>query len=153
MNKPMNPKEIPSSPTLTIAIPVADGRLNGHFGGCTHFALVEADVEHKAILSTRTVAAPPHTPCSFPRWLHNQGVGAVIAGGIGRRALDLFAQQGIEVRAGQEGALVQELVASYLKGALTGTPEGCASHGHHHHHGQESHGEAAPCSRHASPGA
>jgi predicted Fe-Mo cluster-binding NifX family protein len=140
----MNTKQTPSAPMLKIAIPVADGRLHGHFGGCTHFALVEVDRERRTILSTRTVEAPPHTPGLFPRWLHGQGVGTVIAGGIGRRALDLFAQQGIEVRAGQPGVSLEELVTSYLNGALTGTPEGCASHGHHHDHdhGHENHDEA-----------
>jgi len=144
LNNPMNPIETPSNSTLMIAIPVSDGRLHGHFGGCTNFALVEADSERKTILSTRTVAAPPHAPGLFPRWLHGQGVRAVIVGGIGRRALDLFAEQGIVVRAGQPGASVEELVTSYLSGVLNGTPEGCASHGHDHHHehggqGKESH--------------
>ena len=133
------PKKLTTDSTLKIAIPVADGRLHGHFGGCTHFALVDADRERKSILTTRTVAAPPHAPGFFPRWLHNQGVHTIIAGGIGRRALDLFAEQGIEVRAGQPGALVEELVTSYLNGALTGTPAGCASHGHHHDHEHDHH--------------
>ena len=133
------PQKLTTDSTLKIAIPVADGRLHGHFGGCTHFALVDADLERKTILSTSTVAAPPHVPGFFPGWLHAQGVRAVIAGGIGRRALDLFAGQGIEVRAGQPGALVEELVTSYLNGALTGTPAGCASHGHHHDHEHDHH--------------
>ncbi len=124
--------EPPSDPTLRIALPVLDGRLHGHFGGSTHFALVDTDLERKLIVSSQTVAAPPHAPGLFPRWLHGQGVKVVIAGGIGRRALDLFAQQGIGVRAGQPGATVEELVTGYLAGNLTGTPEGCAQHGHHH---------------------
>jgi predicted Fe-Mo cluster-binding NifX family protein len=135
----MNPQEIPTNSNLKIAIPVADGRLDGHFGGCTQFALVEADRERKAILSTQTVAAPPHAPGVFPRWLHRQGVSAVIVGGIGRHALDLFAQQSIEVRAGRPGASVEELVTSYLNGALTGAPVGCAGHGHGEGH-QHRHG-------------
>ena len=61
----------------------------------------------------------------------------MIAGGIGRRALALFAQQGIAVRAGQSGATIEELANAYLNGQLVNEPEGCAHHhddagGHHH---------------------
>ena len=126
-----SPTLLPDS-ILRIAIPVADGRLHGHFGGCTQFAIVDADRERRTILSARIVEAPPHTPGLSPRWLHGEGVRTVIAGGIGRRALDLLAQQDMEVHAGQPGRLVEELVTSYLSGTLTGTPEGCANHGHHH---------------------
>jgi predicted Fe-Mo cluster-binding NifX family protein len=149
-NNLMNQNQVTASTTVTIAIPVSDGRLHGHFGGCTHFALVSADREKKTILSTRTVAAPPHAPGFFPRWLHGQGVNAIIAGGIGRRALELFAEQGIEVRAGQPDAPLEELVASFLSGSLTETPEACKNqghdhdhghgHGHHHHHHHDHHG-------------
>ena len=133
-NIPMNSKDTSLQSPLRIAIPVANGRLHGHFGGCTLFAIVEADRERKTVLSTRTAEPPPHAPGVFPRWLHEQGVRVVLTGGIGRGALDLFAQQGIEVRSGPVGATVEELVTSYLSGALTGAPQGCASHGQHHQH-------------------
>jgi predicted Fe-Mo cluster-binding NifX family protein len=117
---------------MKIAIPIANGRLNAHFGGSTQFALVDADPTTKTITATQTVTAPPHAPGLFPRWLHSLGVQAIIAGGIGQRALDLFAQQGIEVRAGQPDRSVEELVAAYLNGTLQGTPTGCTHHEHHH---------------------
>jgi predicted Fe-Mo cluster-binding NifX family protein len=124
---------------MKIAIPVENGHLHGHFGGCRQFALVDADREHKLILATQTVAAPPHAPGLFPRWLREQGVDVVIVGGIGQRALDIFAQHGIEVRAGQPDAPVEALVTACLNGQLTSAPEGCAHHGRHdddhgHHH-------------------
>ncbi len=131
MNQPQSPL---SGSILKIALPVVGGRLHSHFGGCAFFALVEADPHSRTILSSRTVAAPPHTPGFFPGWLRAQGVQAVIAGGIGQRALELFAAQGIEVRAGEPGAPAEELVARYLNGTLTGAPSGCSEHGHHHEH-------------------
>lgn len=118
--------------TLTIAIPVTGGRLHEHFGGATDFALVEVALERGGILSQRSVAAPPHAPGVFPPWLRSQGVRLLIVGGIGRRALDLFAREGIEVRAGEPGALVEDLVSRYLGGTLAEAPAGCAGHGHHH---------------------
>ena len=46
----------------------------------------------------------------------------VIAGGIGQRALAIFAQNGIQVRAGQPDAPVEALVAAYLAGQLVQAP-------------------------------
>ena len=128
---------------MKIAIPVENGRLNSHFGGSRHFALIEVDPSTKATLRTETLPAPEHVPGAFPRWLQSQGVELVIAGGIGQRALTLFAQQGIDVVAGLPNEPVEALVAAYLNGQLTGKPEGCTHHGHdhdHHHGREEGHG-------------
>lgn len=119
---------------MKIAIPIENGRLHGHFGGCRQFALVETDPDKKLALRTDMVSAPEHQPGLFPRWLREQGVQVVIAGGIGRRALANFAHHGIAVRAGMADAPVAALVDAYLKGELTVTPAGCDHHGHHHHH-------------------
>lgn len=125
---------------ITIAIPSAEGRLHGHFGGCREFTLVEADSEQKKIISIRTAVPPPHAPGLFPRWLREQGANVVIAGGIGRRALALFEREGIEVRAGLPDAPVEELATDYLNGRLTATPEGCEHHGHLHDQEHRDHG-------------
>ncbi len=119
---------------MKIAIPHENGRLHGHFGGCCEFALVEVDPEKKVALRSEILPAPEHQPGTFPRWLREQGVEVVIAGGIGRRALANFAHHGITVRAGPPDAPVEELVQAYLKGDLTSTPDGCEHHGHHHDH-------------------
>ena len=129
---------------ITIAIPTIAGRLHGHFGGCREFTLVQADPEQRKILNTRTVIPPPHAPGLFPRWLREQGANVVIAGGIGGRALALFAREGIEVRAGAPDAAAEALAAAYLEGGLVDSPVGCAHHHDdsdgHHHHGEHHHG-------------
>ncbi len=134
---------------MTIAIPHENGRLHGHFGGCREFALVAADDESKTVLATQVVPAPPHQPGLFPRWLREQGVTAVIVGGIGRRALDIFAHHGITVHAGWPEARIEVLAAAYLAGQLNGSPAGCEQHEHHHdhtpgqhHHHDHDHGHA-----------
>jgi predicted Fe-Mo cluster-binding NifX family protein len=146
---------------MKIAIPYENGRLHEHFGGCQEFALVEVDPEKKVALRTEVLPAPEHQPGAFPRWLREQGVQMVIAGGIGRRALANFGQHGITVRAGWPSAPVEVLVAAYLSGQLTSEPSGCEQHGHHHHHehghhyghrhhhhdhdhGQDEHGDLPP---------
>jgi predicted Fe-Mo cluster-binding NifX family protein len=122
---------------ITIAIPTAEGRLHGHFGGCREFTLVQADPEQRKIVSIRPVTPPPHAPGLFPRWLREQGAKIIIVGGIGGRALAIFAQEGIEVRAGEPDATVEALVTAYFDGRLTGSPTGCEHHGHHHDHEHE----------------
>jgi predicted Fe-Mo cluster-binding NifX family protein len=132
---------------MKIAIPVENGRLHGHFGGCRQFAVVEVNPETRVILHSQSLPAPEHQPGLFPRWLREHGVQVVIADGIGRRALGLFAEHGISVRAGQPAATVEELVSAFLAGQLTGAPQGCAhqehEEGHHHHHRPHPHAPAA----------
>ncbi len=127
---------------MRIAIPHDNGRLHGHFGGCREFALVQVDPEKKVALRTEILPAPEHQPGVFPRWLREQGVEVVIAGGIGRRALEIFAHHGITVRAGMPDARVEVLVAAFLSGQLLSSPQGCEHHGHHHdhEHGHHDHG-------------
>ena len=129
---------------MKIAIPVENGRLNPHFGGSREFALIEVDPDTKTVLGSETVPAPEHQPGLFPRWLREKGAQVVIAGGIGHRALSIFAQTGIQVVSGRPDAQAEALVAAYLAGELGQPPAACehhhdhADHGHGHHpvHGQ-----------------
>lgn len=101
---------------MRIAIPTADGRLAMHFGHSEQFALV--DVEQGRIARIVMVKPPPHEPGVIPRWLHQQGATHIIAGGMGSRAQQFFAQFGIEVVVGAPLLTPQEVVASYLAGTL-----------------------------------
>ncbi|HUT25009.1 MAG TPA: iron-sulfur cluster carrier protein MrpORP [Sumerlaeia bacterium] len=103
---------------MKIAVPVADGRLTMHFGHCEEFALLDVDRQTRSILSTVRREAPPHEPGLLPRWLRELGVDVVIAGGMGRRAQDLFAQNGIEVVVGADAETPEQLASAYLDGTL-----------------------------------
>jgi len=118
---------------MNIAIPLTAGRLSEHFGHCEEFALFEADPASKQILKQSLMIPPPHEPGLLPRWLHQQGVQIVIAGGMGRRALDLFAQNGIAVHAGASGDTPDNLVQAFLNGTLAGGTPTCG-HDHSHTH-------------------
>jgi len=118
---------------MKIAIPLSAGRLAEHFGHCEQFALIEADAGSKRILTQDLVVPPPHEPGLLPRWLHQQGVQMVIAGGMGRRALDLFAQNGIAVHVGASGGTPESLAQAFLNGTLSGGTPTCG-HDHNHDH-------------------
>ena len=101
---------------MRIAIPTYDGKLAQHFGHCEAFVVV--DVEDGTVTGSREAAPPVHAPGVLPQWLAEQGCSVIIAGGMGRRAQDLFAQNGIEVLVGAPGGDPEDLVKAYLAGDL-----------------------------------
>jgi len=114
----MSSGEESSTNILVIAIPVTGGRLCAHFGHSEWFAILDVDTEEKQIVNSRQLDPPAHQPGALPRWLHNQGVNLVIAGGMGRRAQSIFAEQGIRVIVGAPAGLPEDIVRSYLDGSL-----------------------------------
>ncbi len=105
--------------TMRIAIPLAGGKLSAHFGHCEQFAVIDADAEAKSITGQELLTPPAHEPGVLPRWLSEQNVQLIIAGGMGQRAQGLFTQNGIEVLVGAPGGDPSELVLAYLNGQLT----------------------------------
>ena len=103
---------------MKIAIPVAEGRLSAHFGHCESFAIFESDQQGKEIAGKSVHDAPPHEPGLLPRWLHELGADVIIAGGMGQRAQQLFAQNDITVVVGAPSETPEELASAYLSGTL-----------------------------------
>lgn len=103
---------------MRIAVPLANGVLALHFGHCAQFALIDADPASGKILRREDIEAPPHQPGLLPGWLAERGVQAIIAGGMGRRALGLFAERKIKVVVGAAAENPEKLVADYLDGTL-----------------------------------
>jgi len=110
---------------MKIAIPVAQGKLYPHFGHAEEFALVEVDEQKRTIRSCEFRVPPPHEPGVLPRWLQEQGIRVLIAGGIGRRAQELLARAGIEVKVGVISEEPDALVRDYLAGSLRSGPNVC----------------------------
>jgi predicted Fe-Mo cluster-binding NifX family protein len=104
--------------TMRIAIPLAEGKLATHFGHCQAFALVDVVPATGVVARTVTAEPPPHAPGVLPAWLAEQGAEIIIAGGMGRRAQDLFARQGIQTVVGAPSAAPEDLVAAYVAGTL-----------------------------------
>ena len=108
---------------MKFAIPLAEGKLTAHFGHCQEFALVE--VEDNEIKKKETLVPPPHEPGVLPRWLHELGTNIIIAGGMGARALDLFAQNDIKVIVGAPPLTPEELIKQYLDDTLVAGANVC----------------------------
>ncbi len=112
---------------MRYAVPVSDGKLAAHFGHCEQFALIDVDMAAKTIVRKDLVASPGHQPGFLPGWLAGEGVSAVIAGGMGIRAQELFRDNHIQVIIGALGDDPEKLVLAYLNGTLT-TGENVCDH-------------------------
>ena len=104
--------------SMKIAIPLAAGRLSMHFGHCDQFAILEVDQQNKTVTNTTLHEAPGHEPGALPRWLHEQGADVIIAGGMGQRAQQLFAENGITVVVGAPSDTPEAIAQAYLAGTL-----------------------------------
>jgi predicted Fe-Mo cluster-binding NifX family protein len=103
---------------MNIAVPVAQGQLSAHFAHAEEFAILEAEEGGKEVLKKTVHEAPPHQPGLLPRWLHELGADVIIAGGMGQRAQQLFAQSGITVVVGAPADTPEQLATAYLNGTL-----------------------------------
>lgn len=103
---------------MKIAIPVSSGRLCPHFGHCQQFALIDVDEATRQPKQPVFLTPPPHEPGVLPRWLHQQGADVIIAGGMGQRAQQLFADSGIQVVVGAPAETPENIVQAYVSGAL-----------------------------------
>ncbi len=110
---------------MKIAIPTANGQLCMHFGHCQQFAFVDVDETNDNAMATELVTPPPHEPGLLPRWLHEKGVNLIIAGGMGQRAQQLFAQSGVKVLVGAPAEAPEQLVSAYLAGNLQSGANAC----------------------------
>ncbi len=112
---------------MKIAIPMTDGKLSAHFGHCQHFAIIDADPDTKKIQVQDTVTPPPHEPGLYPAWLAEKGATHIIAGGMGQKAQELFAQNKITVVIGAPPLEAKAIVELFLQGKLE-TGENCCDH-------------------------
>lgn len=111
-----------------IAVAANGDLVSEHFGHCEHFLLF--DCQDNSIIEYCSVASPPHQPGFLPQYLSRLGVNVVITGGMGERAKELFAQQGIKVVTGVQGP-AGDAVKNYLNGKLVSRDVVCEHHGHH----------------------
>jgi len=110
--------------TLKFDVPLAKGKLTAHFGHCQEFAVIK--IEGGWIINKETLVPPPHEPGVLPKWLHEQGVKIIIAGGMGQQAISFFDQYGIKVITGAPSLAPEDQVDSYLNNTLTTSDNICA---------------------------
>ncbi len=95
-----------------IAIPTQNNALCSHFGHSENFVIYQT--EDGKIIRHEILTPPPHEPGSIPKWLHDQGVTDIIAGGIGQRAIQILLANQINVFVGVAPKPAEELVNDLL---------------------------------------
>jgi predicted Fe-Mo cluster-binding NifX family protein len=113
------------SGSMKIALPVDGGKVSGHFGHAEKFAIFDIDCSSNAVTGTREETPPPHEEGAIPDWLGKLGVNLVIAGGLGRKAKQLFDDMGIDVISGAPAAAPAAVVSSHLDGSLVSGDNAC----------------------------
>lgn len=123
---------------MKIAIPTADNKLCAHFGHCETFTFVEVNTETKEITSKECKVPAEGVSCQTSRWIAEQGANIVLAGGMGSKPLQTFAQCGVKVVTGCPESDIDEIVNSYLNNTLESGDNLCEG-GHHHNCGHHNH--------------
>lgn len=107
---------------MKLAIATDGEFVSMHFGRCEGYTFFK--IENGKIVSKEFLKAPEHRPGFMPRWLKEQGVDVVIAGGAGPNAQQLFLQLGIEFILGVDGK-ISDVVDKYIRGTLKGGESTC----------------------------
>lgn len=126
---------------MKIVIPSKDEKLCSHFGHCDYFTFVDVDENTNDILHIETKIPEGGVSCRSAGWIAQQGADIVLAGGMGGRPLQVFAQNNIKVIAGCPELPVEEITKKYLNNSLITGENSCGGE-HHHCHG---HGEGHSC--------
>ena len=112
---------------MRIAVASEENKVSGHFGHCEGFTIYE--VKDRDILGSVFLDNPGHKPGFLPKYLGEQNVDVIIAGGMGEKAQALFSENNIEVVVGVQGN-IEEAVKEYISGNLKSTGSVCNKHEH-----------------------
>lgn len=100
-----------------IAVPVDNNEiLDSHFGHCKYFAIIQ--INEDIIQSQENITPPPHEPGVLPKWLAENGVTDVIAGGMGNRAIQIFNQHNVNVFVGAPKLNAKCLVEGFINNSI-----------------------------------
>jgi predicted Fe-Mo cluster-binding NifX family protein len=124
--------------TMKIGVPSMGNRgleesVGEHFGRVPTYTIVDLETnEIKTVENTSHHMGGQGDP---PEILKSEGVSALVCRGLGRRAIDLFEELGIEVYIGAQGT-VAEAIESFKKGTLrkATSGDGCQQHAFRSHH-------------------
>ena len=107
---------------MRIAISTDSGMVAEHFGRCPEFTIV--DIKDKKVVNKKIIPNPGHMVGFIPKFLNEKGVNYIIAGGMGRRAVEFFNQFGIKQIVGVSGK-VDDIIDQLVKGKLKGGENIC----------------------------
>ncbi len=99
-----------------IAIPISDGKLSRHFGGCSHYMIF--GIDGSDVRSHYLDAPGYHDVTKLPAWVAGQQITDIIAYQIDKEIIDLFTRHKINVWVGAPDVAPEILIRDYLNGTL-----------------------------------
>ena len=115
-----------------------DDQVGEHFGRVPTYTIVDLDTEEvKIIANTSHHMGGWRNP---PDILAQEGVHIMVCHGLGRRAISLFQQFGIDIYIGASGT-VRDAIKAFNEGALrkAGSTDACEQHAFRDQHHQGEH--------------
>lgn len=110
---------------MRLAIATVDEKVSAHFGHCDGFTVYT--IESDKVKDKEFLESPRHQRGVLPKFLSDNNVDSIVAGGMGQRAQDLFNQNNINVIVGANGNL-ENTVEKYLNNELESTDFVCEDH-------------------------
>ena len=117
-----------------------DNRVGEHFGRVPTYTIVDLDTnEVKVIPNTSEHMGGQGHP---PEIMAREGVNVMVCRGLGRRAIMLFEELGIDVYIGASGT-VKDAVEAFKQGKLqkAGMGDACGQHAFRDHHHNQRHSD------------
>lgn len=111
---------------MRIAIARTGNEASQHFGYSDNFMIY--DIEGNKVVKETILQNPGHEPGFLPKYLKENNVDVIIAGGMGGKAKELFQSFDIQTITGLTGT-VDNILQSFLNNTLVGTNESC-NHNH-----------------------
>ncbi|QZY55731.1 NifB/NifX family molybdenum-iron cluster-binding protein [Crassaminicella profunda] len=108
---------------MKIAIAKDGNIVSQHFGHCEGFEVFE--VNNGAIEGRSFLPNPGHRPGFLPKFIAENGIKVIIAGGMGATAQELFKENGVDVVVGAQGNL-DNVINDYVGGKLETVGNGCS---------------------------
>lgn len=113
---------------MRVALAVDNNMITEHFGHCEYFVVY--DVENKKIEGSEIIKNPPHQKGALPKFLKQHDVDVVIAGNMGKMAINICTSLGIECFRGVKGQL-NDVINNFVNGTLESSDLECNEHKHH----------------------
>ena len=116
---------------MKVAVPTAQGQVDNHFGHCAYFTIFELDAQNK-VVSKQELPSPQGCGCKsgVAVILKEMGVTMMLAGNMGDGAVNVLANNGIDVIRGCSGS-IDDVVAAYAQVTLQDAQITCSHECHH----------------------
>ncbi len=110
-----------------IVVPTKNGYVDDHFGHCEYFTLFT--LEDGKIVNKEKIESPNGCGCKsdIAEQFVRMGVTKMLAGSMGKGAIDKIRNNGIELYMGCSGR-IDDVVEAYIEGKITDSGVECKMH-------------------------